>query len=422
MYKKIQTGISRAISSGFVHVFTANIVSYLVAFCASIAYAHLMQPNEFGIYSFCYTVITFSLLVNGFGAASGVLQFVSKTDNQQLHITYLKYAMHMGILFNICLSIIIFLYATFTPIPIANSKNILIAMAFFPVGRLYIDVFQAYLRATRQNKLLAQFSIGNNSMLLVLNICGIYFHGLMGLVITTYISYLLMIIISSVVLKLPNVFSLAFTKFTFNQREFFAYSVYATIGNAFSQLLFTLDILILGYIVQDSIAIANYKVATIIPFALNFIPGVIVSFFYPTFAKNSYNLTYIKQLMNKVSKIILGITIPTSLILIISAKPLLGIIFGTKFTDSVLPFQILIFGFSIASMRILYGNVLASLGKAKFAMWFNILIAIINVIITYTLVHFYGIIGASCGIIIIYAIATLFAKYALNSVISTQAN
>lgn len=409
---KAYATLNKAINSGFIHVFIANIFSYLVAFCASIAYAHLLHPADFGIYSFCYTIITFCLLVNGFGAASGVLQFVSKTNNYELQLSYLKYAMRLGIFFNVILSIIILFYAILTPLPITNSKHILIAMAFFPVGRLYIDVFLAYLRATRQNILLAKFSVSNNSILLILNICGIYYYGLLGLVVGTYISYLVMIITSSFYFKLPNVFAFGITKF--NKSEFFSYSIYATIGNAFSQLLFSLDILILGYIVKDAVILANYKVATVIPFALNFVPGVIVTFFYPLFAKNSSNIAYVRQLKNKVMKLILSFTIPTSLVLIIIAKPLLGIIFGHQFTHSVLPFQILTFGFSIAAMRILYGNVLASLGKAKFAMWFNLVIAIFNVVITYTLVNWYGIIGAACGIVIIYTIAAICARYVVQ--------
>ncbi|MFN8769546.1 MAG: oligosaccharide flippase family protein [Neisseriaceae bacterium] len=394
-------------------MFIATLFSNFVAFCASIAYAHLMQVNEFGIYSFCYSIITFCLLVNGFGAASGVLQFVSKIENKELQLSYLRYAMRLGIIFNILISIIILIYATIAPIPIANSKSILVAMAFFPVGRLYIDVFQAYLRATRQNQLLAKFSITNNSILLLLNICGIYFYGLIGLIIGTYLSYLTMIIISRFAFKLPNIFTLNLHKF--NKSEFLSYSMYATVGNAFSQLLFNLDILILGYIVKDSIILANYKVATIIPFALSFVPGVIVTFFYPIFAKNTNNLIYLKQLKNKVMKLILCFTIPTSILLIIIAKPLIGIIFGWKFTESIIPFQILIFGFSIAAMRILYGNILASLGKAKFAMWFNLMIAVINVVITYTLVKLYGIIGAAYGIVIIYTIAATCAGYIVRN-------
>jgi O-antigen/teichoic acid export membrane protein len=266
-----------------------------------------------------------------------------------------------------------------------------------------------------QNKLLARFSICNNSIILAFNISGILYNGIWGLITTTYLSYIVMIVLSNIAMKLPNIFSASNIGMTeLNWRKFFSYSIYSTIGNAFSQLIFNLDILILGYLIKDSLLVANYKVATIIPFALNFIPGVIMSFFYPILAKNTHNIQYVAQLKHKIIRLMLIITIPTSLILFIMANPLIQLIFGAKFTPSIVPFQILILGFPIAAMRILYGNFLASMGKAKFAMGFNCLIALVNVVVTYTLVKHYATIGAASGIVIVYTLATILAGIAVS--------
>jgi O-antigen/teichoic acid export membrane protein len=415
----MQQLFKKIIQSGFAHVFIANSFSYFVTFCASIAYARLLGTYNFGIYSFCYSIITFFLLVNGFGAASGILQFVSKSSEHTEQLSYLKYSIKLGILFNLGLSIIIFVYAVFFTLPVPHAKNILIAMAFFPVGRLYIDVFQAYLRATRQNQLLAKFSISTNSILLILNIGGIYYAGLIGLVVTTYISYAIIIIIATHIYKLPNIFKITAQKI--NTHKFISYSIYATIGNAFSQLLFILDILLLGYIVKDTIAIAIYKVATVIPFAINFIPGVVITFFYPLFAKNANDLNYVRHLKNKVQKVMLGFSIPISIILILIARPLITFIFGKQYTSSIVPFQILTFGFwIISSFRILYGNILASLGKAKFTMLINLFIVIVNIIATYTLVINFGIIGAAWGVVFIYCLSSGILWYVLRKELASD--
>ena len=402
--------------SGFIYVFSAQIISYLVAFGASIAYAHLLSANEFGIYSFCYTIITFCLLVNGFGAASGVLQFVSQQTNTQIQIAYVKLAMRIGIAFNLFISLFIVIYAHYTLLPIADSKKILILMAFFPVGRLYIDVFQAYLRATMQNRLLAKFSICNNSIILAFNICGILYNGIIGLITTTYLSYLVMIVVSTVVMKLPNIFTVysSHNATKLDWKKFFSYSIYTTIGNAFAQLIFNLDLLILSYLLQQSVLVANYKVATIIPFALNFIPGVIMSFFYPQLARNAHNNEYMIKFKYKIIRLMLAVTLPISIILCAGAHQLVPFIFGIKFATSVIPFQILMLGFPIAAMRILYGNILASMGKARFAMGFNFLIALINVIVTYTLVTYYATTGAAIGVVIIYSLAAILAAIAVQ--------
>jgi len=407
----------KVISSGFLPVFFANIFSYFVAFCGSVFYARLLGTYEFGIYSFAYNIISFFLLVNGFGAASGVLQFVSRAKDSATQLSYLKYSITLGISFNCLLSIIIFIYAMCTNLPLPGMRHILIAMAFFPIGRLYIDVFQSYLRASGQNQLFAKFAISSNSIILILNVLGIYVAGLVGLVFATYLSYVSVILMATMVYKLPNIFRIK--RLALDKKEFVSYSVYATVGNAFAQILFILDILILGYIIKDARVVAIYKIATIIPFALNFIPGIISIFFYPDFAKNTHDLVYVKQLHQKIQRGMLVFSILVSLVLIIIAKPLIIFIFGPEYIKSVPPFQILTFGFWIvATFRTINGNILASLGKARVAMKINLFIVFINISLTYILVTYYGIIGAAIGVVAIYILASIIASYVLHKVLN----
>lgn len=412
---------------GFIHVFVASIISQLVAFSGSIIYVRMMGQHQFGLYAFAYTVISFFLLLNGFGAASGVLQFVSRSKNHEESLAYLKYAMHLGIVFNCVLSAGIFLYALFIPLPLSGVKPVLCLMAFFPIGRLYIDVYQAYLRAVGQNHLLAKFSISVNLMLLVSNVIGIYCAGLTGFIIATYVSYIVMFCLSVFVYKLPNVFKIKpalgngqahIIRQKINKKEFVGYSVYITVGNAFSQLLFILDIIILGYIVKDAAVVAKYKVATVIPFAINFIPGIVSTLCYPYFAKNANNLHYVKELKQRLQKIMFGFSFSLSILLIVLAKPIITIIFGDTYQDSVVPFQILSFGFWIlATFRNINGNVLASLGKAKLSMWLNVGIVVINVLLTVILVNYFGIIGAAVGVVLIYTLSSVIASLVLRRIL-----
>ncbi len=408
---------SKALSSGFLHVFGANLFSYFVAFSGSIIYVRLLGQHEYGIYAFTYNIISFFLLVNGFGAASGVLQFVSKAPDKLTQYAYLKASMILGILFNILLSIIIFCYAIFINLPIPGARTILIAMAFFPIGRLFIDVFQAYLRATSQNKILARFAISSNLTLLISSIIGIYYFQLIGFILFTYIAYFIIIILTLVWFNFPNILKIKVTNL--NYSEFIRYSMYVTTGNAFSQLLFVLDVLLLGYVVKDVILVAEYKVATIIPFTLSFIPNIICNFFYPNFARNIQNPCYIINLKNRLRKCMLVLSISISLSLIILAKPIIWIIYGKAYLNSVIPFQILSFGFWVAaSFRTVNGSILASLGHAKFSMWFNVFMLILNLIISYELIKVYGIVGAAVGVVIIFSISSIVSTLVLNKLLN----
>lgn len=396
---------------------TANIFSYFVAFCGSVIYVHLLGKASFGLYTFSFNIISMFLLVNGFGAASGVLQYVSRNHDEIIREDYLRFAFQAGTIFNTAISILIILYALFTPLPLKNIKLILLSMAFFPIGRLYIDVFQAYMRARGENILQAKFSILNNAIILFLNLIGIVTFNLYGLIYSTYIAYGIMFFYSSWKFKLPQLFR-TYKSTRINSREFISYSFFNTLSNAFSGLLFVLDILIIGYIIKDPKLVAAYRVATIIPFAINFIPGIIVTYYYPEFAKNAENKNKLRTLVDFIRKRMFLFSFIVSICLIILAKPIIFRIFGKAYIDSILPFQIVSFGYwIIATFRIINGNVLAALGKAKLSFSITSIVLVLNIIITYFMVHYYSINGAAIAVVIVYIISSTISYIVLKNII-----
>ena len=56
--------------------------------------------------------------------------------------------------------------------------------------------------------------------------------------------------------------------------------------NALSQLLYLLDLFVIGIVDPQETIIASYKVATVIPTALIFIPNSLVIYIYPYFAEH----------------------------------------------------------------------------------------------------------------------------------------
>jgi O-antigen/teichoic acid export membrane protein len=404
--------------SDFALVLAANIFSYFIAFSGSVIFVRLLGKTEFGLYTFAFGIVSLFLLVNGFGAAAGVLQYVSRAKSEQERLGYLHFAFKSGALFNLLISLLIIGYALLIPLPMPRARPILLAMALFPVGRLYIDIFQAYLRATQQNKLQARFLIVNNCVLLAANVIGIACFKLYGLVYFTYLGYLLMFVISSWKFKLPNLFNQS-SKFKINIRQFVSYSFFTTLSNAFSGLLFVLDTIIISYIVKDPQLLATYRVATIIPFAINFIPNIAVNYYYPEFAKNAHNPSQVRKLARFVAKRMFIFSAVVSLMLILLAKPLLLLIFGNSYADSVVPFQIISFGYwIIATFRTVNGNILAALGKAKLSFYLTFVILLVNIVVTYLLVTKYSIVGAASAIVLMYTFSSLVGYFTLKIILS----
>jgi O-antigen/teichoic acid export membrane protein len=308
------------------------------------------------------------------------------------------------------------LYSQYGYFAITGANKILLLMAFFPIGRLYIDILQVYYRASQQNNLFAKFTITTNITLLIINIISTYKYGLNGLIIGTYITYILVFIISFKLLNILEIVQL--NNNDINTKEFIKFSSYNVFATAFSQIIFILDIILLGYIIHDTKLIAIYKIATTIPFALNFIPGVIVSYYYPIITKIKQEQKSVKNFMHKLQIKMFGLTLLISTILIITAKPLIILIWGTKYISAITPFRILMIGYPlIACGRIIYGMILAIYGKVSFSMWLNIILLFINLLSTYFLITHYNIIGAALGILFIYFISSLISAYVVYNII-----
>jgi len=403
--------------SDFFLVLFANIFSYFITFCGSVIYVRMLGKHDFGIYTFAFNIISLFLLVNGFGAATGVLQYVSKASSDAERTAYLQYAFKIGILFNFVIALFIVGYALFVPLPIPEAKSALLSMALFPVGRLYIDIFQSYLRARQQNKIQAQFLILNNCILLFSNVVGIIVFHLYGLIYFTYLAYVIMLIVSTIKFKLP-VFISSLSTVAICKKQFISYSFFTTLSNAFSGLLFVLDILIISYVVKDPQLVAIYRVATIIPFAINFIPNIAVNYYYPEFARNSHNPARIRSLSRYLSLRMFAFSACVSLILIVLAKPLIFIIFGKAYQESILPFQIISFGYwIIATFRTVNGNILAAMGKARLSFYLTIAILLVNIVITYFMVKYYSITGAASAVVFMYAFSSFVGYIALKLVL-----
>ncbi len=127
----------------------------------------------------------------------------------------------------------------------------------------------------------------------------------------------------------------------FITKEFIKFSIIASTNNAISQLLYLLDIFIIGIIVSDVNVIAIYKTATIIPFALNFLPLSIMTFVYPYFARNNLNVSWMYNNYLKLLKTLAALNLIISLLLVGLAPFIIKVCFGSGYLKSIVPFRIL---------------------------------------------------------------------------------
>lgn len=406
--KKIKFGYK----TGFFHIFSSNILNKIMIFAGGIFLVRILNKQDFGLYSYSQNLLEIFLLINGFGITEGLLQYGSKTRKRIKKEKYVKYSLKIGLLSNIFIFLLLILFLIFGKLKIYEAKKILLMMSLLPIFNTFFSIIQIKLRIELKNREMAKISNVNTFLNILGMLIGAYFYGLYGLIIGKYVGIILSIF-----------YSFRYIKYTFirwkkiealsqeKKKDIQKFSFIALINNSISQILYIIDIFLIGYLIADKLILASYKIATLIPVALNFIPISVMIYIYPYFAQNSNDIKWIRENYTNLLKYSFFINIFISFILVLFSKTIIRFVFGENYLDAQLPFVILSVGyFFSATLRIPSGNIINAIGKIKFNFYNTIISGIVNIVLDIYFIKKIGSIGASYATLLVFIISGIIGN------------
>jgi|GEM_PF-1933561 len=137
---------------------------------------------------------------------------------------------------------------------------------------------------------------------------------------------------------------------------------------------------------------AAVKISALIPFGLSIVDYVYTPRISSLYAKN--DSVKLQQYISHAAKIIILITVPLSVLLIVSGKYLL-MIFGGEFQSSYLPLVVLIVGQFINALTGMVGALMAMTGNQNTFLLVYILASAIDIVLNLLLVPRFGATGAA---------------------------
>lgn len=389
---------------GFFHIFGSSVLNKIIQFCSGIFIVKILTKNEFGIFTYSQNLISFFLLINGFGILNGLLQFGTKNIDQNKKKSLVKYTIIISFISNIFICISIILYAKFGIFKIVQARKIFLFMSFYPITNILVEIIQVKNRIDLENKKMAlNTNINTTLNLLFMIILGKVF-GIKGIIIGKYLANIITVIlgISSIKMTIINWKKIKILDKK-EKKNILKFSLVAMINNGISQLLYIIDIFLVGIMVGNIDIIASYKTATLIPFALNFIPLSVMTYMYPYFSRYSENKEYLKGTYKKLLRIMICFNFIITLSLLLLSKNIIILIFGEKYLEALNSFRILSIGYFFAStFRIPAGNLLAAIGAIKFNFYTTIICGILNIILDLYLIKNYGAVGAAIATLLIF--------------------
>ncbi len=407
--KTIKSSLIRIFNAGFFHVFGSTVINRIIGFLSTVVLVRILTKSEYGFFTYSWNIYQIAILFSGFGMGTAVLQLCSErnTEEDYCNAIYFK-GKRFGSRFNLLFIPLFLGIAFFAPLKFSESQRLLIALCLLPEFAFQYDIQTYYIRARKKSKEYSYLSLLNATLVLIGSVIGALLGRELGLVFGRYLAYIITHLVALKLNVIPSKDNRLADVSTIEKKAMINIGGISMINSGLSQLLYLIDVFIIGVIIADETVIASYKVATQIPTALSFIPTAIVTFIYPYFAEKKDNR---KWCLNQYKRILLGVgalNLLVTVVLTFGAEPFIKIIFGEKYLDSVSPFRILtITYFFSGTFRTIAGNLLVAQRKLKFNTFVAGISGGLNIIIDYILVTYFGMNGAAVATFIVVVFTSI---------------
>lgn len=395
---------------GAFHIFIGNFLTKFVVFFGSIFLVRVLSKSSYGLLGLIENIYGYVYLFAGIGLTNAILRFGVLAKNPKEEFGYYKYILIKGSIFNIFLIISVGLFFLLFPLPegIVSARWLFIILLLTLPFQFLKDANLMTFRINFSNK---RFAITTFIISVTLIYCKFFaasFWNLNGVIIANVVVNALFGILLSILTYekyYKGYQSVSLSKDS--KKSIDKYSIQYMITNAVWAIFMLNDIFLLGLFLKNPTIIADYKVAYVFPGNLSIITSAIGIFVAPYFIKHELDFKWISKNYRKVLGITALIIGGATVLLIIIAKPLIILLYGSQYENTVLIMRLLLIAAFINGLRYTTANLLAALGQIKSNMIISILGVILQVAINIFMIPNFGAEGVAITSIIVYTVMAL---------------
>ncbi|PZU81085.1 MAG: polysaccharide biosynthesis protein [Chryseobacterium sp.] len=365
-------------------VFGSLLVAKICGFLSSLLIIRLLPENDFGLVSIVASFFAVFLAFSGFGSQQILLRYGSIADTEKEKMEISSYLLKQGFFYQVILSVIFLLSSIFYLDRFDKIICLFIGFSVRLLGYFFYNHIQSQLRINGKNRDFARLNNVVNIFGLVLTLVLTYSLGLSGYLIAMAI--------------MPFISLFWFKNINFknnitlkrSRKELWKYGVFTAGTAVLSDALFSVDILITGFLLNES-AVADYKTAILIPSNLTFIALTFMQSDFPSLAKNHSNKNYLKYYISNYYKIFIPLCCVLFFVFFLLNDFIIRLLFGEKYIGIEFSFTILTGAFLLNMLfRNLYGNLLSAVGKMGYNTIVSALALVVLLILSFVFVPKYG--------------------------------
>ena len=390
--KLLKTYLQNFIGRAGSRILASTIIARGLSFIASWIALQLVPNRELGTVLFAYNIILFIIPFGGFGLHQSLLRFgaLLKTQNEKNNL--FRYAFFKGIFASCILIAVLGGIALCTNFQFDYTRYYVLFLSLSLPSMYAFELLKIQLRLQHKNGTFAMTDLVFAAILTVNTLVLSYLFQEKGYAVALVLTPIFAVLVY--VKKLQPCFK-NYKRPKIVDLSFWSYGIFASLSNVVAQLLFVIDILLIGYLLKDAEMVTNYKYISLIPLSLLFLPRAFINADFVAFTENIHHKTYIYQYIKSYLLLFTLISVAICFFFYSSASFILGL-FDPDFIQFETSFLIITFGVcGILILRGLFGNLLSSIGKAHVNFYICSAALLINILSNYVLIPNYGLTGAA---------------------------
>ena len=415
----------------FIGIFIAKVLNYAYR----IIIARIMGPETFGLFVISITVIGLITSLLSIGFPEGLVRYIAVLRGKKQH-NKIRNLFRFSIALTFFAGVIggISLFILSRPIAVeifhnSSLTNFLIAFAIAVPIILIYNIFSALLRAFEEiswysfiENILQNFMKLASLIFLIflgLKINAVIFSYLIGISITLFVSYLVLIN------KIPHLFKKENIKTKEKSKVlkgFIQYSLPLMFFGIVSSFLVLIDSFVIGYF-KDASQVGFQNAAISIALLLLTTPLLFSKLFLPLITKEygRKNFKLIEELSRQVQKWIFIINLPALLLMLLFPGAIINILFGSTYLVAENALRFMALGLFILSIgNSVAENLIYMMGKSKLVLYNIIFVSIVHLVLNIILVPKYGINGSAFSTMIVCMLLSLMTFIQVRHYISIK--
>lgn len=401
----VNTNIKQTIIKNTLWLFISEFGIKILKLAIFVYAARKLGISEWGIFSYSLALMSFFSIASDIGLNSVLLKKTAQNDEGKLQYISTSFFLKLS------LSIISSL-ALLSLIFFLKNNNLVKVLIPITSILLFLDTMREFgFSLNRAFEKMEIEAITKISTMIILVILGFIFIDLNPKSESLLYAYIISSAIGIFIMYFSLKNNLKNMKLNFNKKLLFPIWKEAWpigLAGALGTIMISTDIIILGWF-QSHEQIGIYSTAQKLIQLLYLLPVIISAATLPAFSRFAYSdIEKMRGLTKKMIKISFIITIPIFIVCLTMGGPLIIILFGKQYFESIIIFKIMSITIIAGVPGAIIGNAMFAENKQKKLIQFILISLLINITLCLIMIPYWGIFGASISVVIAQTIGNIF--------------